>query len=332
MAIRLKPLDQQVIVITGASSGIGLATAQLAAEFGARVGLIARNGPALAAIVEEIGAAGGQAAYAVADVGDEQQLGDAADQIARHFGRIDTWVNNAGVAIYAPLIETPEDEHQRLFRTNYFGVVHGCRIAVTHLRESGGALITVGSIAGDIPSPIMGAYTASKHAVRAFVESLRIELLAAALPIQVTLVKPSGMATPIAEHSANHQAGAARIPPPVYDPQLVANAILDCAVRPRRQITVGGIGRLQVLFGQHLPRLFDRLAPLVIPLLQTPSKPAELKSNLWTPAKDGQVLSGEEAGRPISAYAGLTNQPWPAAMGIASITLVLAFCVRRKPT
>lgn len=135
MAIALKPLKDQVIVVTGASSGIGLVTARTAAARGARVLLVARSGDALARIVDEIRAAGGNADHAVADVGDAEAVRRAAAIAVERFGRIDTWVNNAGVAIYAKLLETPADEHERLFRTNYFGTVHGCEAAVPHLRR-----------------------------------------------------------------------------------------------------------------------------------------------------------------------------------------------------
>lgn len=300
--MRLKPLADQVIAITGASSGVGLVTARRAAERGAKVMLIARNGEVLADIVREIRAQGGTADYAIADVGDREQLRDAADKAIACFRRIDSWVNNAGVAIYAPLLETPLDEHERLIRTNYFGVVNGAQVAMEHLRAEGGALITVASIAGDMPSPVMGAYTASKHAVVAFIESLRIELGAQSMPVSVTLIKPSGMATPIAAHAANHRDGAPKIPPPVYDPLLVAKAILDAAEKPVRDVTVGGVGRLQVLFANHFPALFERIAPVVGPLLRDRSKAGTGSSNLFAPARDGEERSSDEKGMPVSLY------------------------------
>ena len=261
MKITLKPLDQQVMLITGASSGIGLVTAKAAAARGARVMLVARNRDALVEAVREIELAGGAAAFGVADVGDADQVRAAADEAVARFGRIDTWVNNAGVAIYAQLGDTPLDEHERLFRTNYFGVVNGCQAAIP-LLKGGGALITVGSITSDLPTPILSAYAASKHAAKAYVEALRMELHADGLPIAVTLIKPSGIDTPIGQHAANHgdgkgMQGEALVPPPVYAPELVADAILYAAEHVRRDITVGGVGRLQVLVGQHFPWLID---------------------------------------------------------------------------
>lgn len=327
MNVRLRPIAGQVIVITGASSGIGLLTARDAARRGAKVMLVARNGAALAEIVAGIEAEGGEAAFAVADVGDAAAVAAAAEAAVARFGRIDTWVNNAGVTIYAPILETPDDEHARLFRTNYFGAVHGARAAVPHLRVRGGALITVASIAADMPSPIMGAYAASKHAVKALIGSLRIELQAAGAPIVVTLVKPSGIATPIAQHAANHQAGEAMIPPPPYDPQLVADAILHAAEHPTREIVVGGAGRLQSLFASHFPALFDRLAPAVIPFLSS-RKPPTRSDALHAPAVDGAVRSANETGEGWSFYTAGQLHPGKAAIAGATAALVLAGLVR----
>ena len=302
MRIDLKPIADQVIVITGASSGIGLVTARAAARRGARVLLIARNGAALREIVDDIVATGGSADYAIADVGDHDQLNAAADRAIARFGRIDTWVNVAGVAIYAKLLETPRHEHERLFRTNYFGVVNGAEIAVRHLRAKGGALITVASIAADIASPVMGAYAASKHAVKGYIESLRLELNTDATPIAVTLIKPSGIDTPIAAHAANHVEGEALIPPPAYDPILVADAILDAAEHPRLDVTVGGVGRAQVLAVTHFPGLFARLGGWDAPLLSDPDRPKTPSNNLDGPADDGDERSATTSGRPFSIY------------------------------
>ena len=335
MKIKLKPIAEQVIVVTGASSGIGLVTARAAVARGARVMLVARNETALRKAVAQIAAVGGEADYAIADVGDLAAVQAAADKALARFGRIDTWVNDAGVAIYAKLIETPPDEHERMFRTNYFGVVNGANVAVAHLRGEGGALITVGSIAADIPSPVLGAYAASKHAVKGFIDSLRIELLADAVPIAVTLIKPAGIGTPIGEHAANHGAGLyqgeALIPPPVYDPQLVADVILDAAEHPRREITVGGAGRAQALFGTHFPKLFDRFAALLIPLLFDPKRAKTPTDELDAPQRDSNERSAIKGGRSISAYTTAQLHPRAtAALALAAVGGALAWLVARK--
>lgn len=334
MTIKLKPIKDQVIAITGASSGIGLVTARTAAKRGAKVMLIARSEAELGDIVRDINNAGGQADYAIADVANPDAVAAAARAAVTRFGRVDTWVNDAGTTIYAHLVDTPEAEHQRMFQTNYFGVVHGCLAAIPVLRERGGALITVGSIASDIPSPVMGAYAASKHALKAYVESLRIELRTSAPRISVTLIKPAAIDTPIAQHAANHEGGGAQIPPPVYDPQLVADAILDSAEHPRRELTVGGAGRAQVLFAKHFPALFERLAPLMTGALTDRSKRQPRPSNLFQGVGAGQERSGEQHPMRTSVYTAATRRPGlAAAIGLGGLALAIGGLAawRRKP-
>ena len=324
MKYDLKPLAEQVVLITGASSGIGLVTAKLAAERGAKVVLVARDADALAAAVREIEAAGGEATFASADVGDLRDVQRAAAKAVERFGRIDTWVNDAGVAIYSKLVDTPMREHQQMFATNYFGVVHGSLVAVEHLQQAGGALITVASIAADIPTPIMGAYAASKHAVKGFTQSLRIELIGDRLPISVTLIKPSGIDTPIAQHAANHLDGEALIPPSVYDPKLVAEAILDAAVTPRRDVTVGGVGRLQVLAGTHFPRLLDHLGALLGKAAEDTGVPKTRSDNLAGPEDNGRERSNVQNGRGVSLYGTPRRRNWLALVVLGGAAVGLA--------
>lgn len=333
MRAALKPLGDQVIVITGASSGIGLVTAQRAARAGARVMLVARDEAALQRAVAAIDAAGGTAAYALADVGVAAEVEAAAALAVARFGRIDSWVNNAGVAIYAKLRETPLDEHERLFRTNYFGMVNGTIAALPHLRESRGALITVASIAADLPTPMLGAYSAAKHAVKGYINSLRIELVTDRIPVSVTLIKPSGISTPIGQHASNHQSHEALIPPPIYDPDLVAKAILHAAEHPRREITVGGMGRMNVLLGTHFPAALDHLARFMQPLLEDPARPAIPRDNLFAPSGDNQERSSYESGRSFSVYTSAQRHRVVTGVGLAALVgagVAAALSVRRR--
>lgn len=240
--IRLKPIKKQVIVLTGATSGIGLATAREAAKAGARLVLAARTEDALRTLVQEIQDHGGQATYVAADVGKEEQVRQIARVAIAHFGGFDTWINDAAVSIYGKLTDISMEDQRKLFETNLWGVVHGSRVAVEHLRARGGALINIGSVVSERAIPLQGIYSASKHAVKAYTDALRMELEKEGAPISVTLIKPGSIDTPYTQHAKNYMDADPDLPPPVYSPALVAKAILYCAEHPKRDFTVGGGG------------------------------------------------------------------------------------------
>ncbi|MEH6697347.1 MAG: SDR family oxidoreductase [Brevundimonas sp.] len=264
---QLKPLKDQAIVITGATSGVGLTTARRAARAGACVFLIARGEQDLKTLCEDIQAEGGRVAWAAADVADYDALAEAADKCRRLFGGFDTWVNNAGVSIFGPIRETTLEDQRRLFETNYWGVVNSSLIAVEHLRgrPGGGAIVNVGSILSDAPIPLQGIYAASKHAVKGFTNSLRMELIREKAPVSLSLVKPAAIDTPYNRHARNLTGQAVQNPQPVYGTHVVADTVLYCASHPIREITVGGGGRLIASFYSALPGvaepLFARFAP-----------------------------------------------------------------------
>ena len=260
MSAKLRNINEQVMVITGASSGIGLSTARLAAEQGARLVLAARNGDALDQLAGELRRQGAQVATVEADVGnalDVERIGQAAME---RFGRIDTWVNNAGVGIFGRLEEVSPEDHQRLFQTNFWGVVHGSLEAVRRMKlRGGGALINVGSEVSDRSAPLQGMYSASKHAVKAFTESLRMELEKEGAPISVTLIKPAGIDTLFAVHAKNYMEKEPALPPPVYTPDIVAGAILHCARHPKRDVFVGSAAKIISSSNAHMPRVLDHV-------------------------------------------------------------------------
>ncbi len=326
-SIRLKPLSDQTIVVTGASSGIGLAIARKAAKAGARLFLISRDGAELGRIAAELREGGAEVEHAVADVADRTALETAFDAAAARFGRIDTVVANAGVAIYGDVLATPRAEHERLFQTNYWGAVNSAELAVPRLRE-GGALIVIGSLASDMAAPGMGVYAASKHAVKGYVDAVRIELNRDKVPVSLTLVKPSGIGTPIDEHAVEHLEGRGKIPPPVYAPEVVAAAVLRAAVRPFREITVGGGGQAQIMFATHFPGLFARYAGLMTPLVHDPSKPDTGDDNLFSPAGNGAAHSRREpAGKSFSVYTAATTHPGLAAAAALAAGLAVAAAI-----
>ena len=294
MNAKHKNLSDQVMVITGASSGIGLVTARLAAKRGTRLVLNARNKDALRRVCDEIRQSGGEAYYVAGDVGHYEDVQKLAQEAIRRFGGFDTWVNNAGVTIYGPVLDQSLEDQRRLFETNYWGVVHGSRVACAHLRGRGGALINVGSVLSDVAIPIQGTYCATKHAVKGYTDALRLELEAEGAPVSVTLIKPSAIDTPYVQHAKNLLPSEPQHPAPVYAPETVAEAILHCAEYPERDLYVGGAGKVLSEAGHHVPRLVDKVMESMMIKQQHSErpKPADRPDSLHGPSTDG-----EERGR-----------------------------------
>ncbi len=307
----LKKLARQTIVITGASSGIGLATARLAAEAGARVVLIARNRTALKQIEKELLLRGAAALAIVADVGRLDQLQSAAQDAIAHFGHIDTWVNNAGVSIFGKLEEVPLEEQRKLFDTNFWGTVHGSLTALSLLRDGGGALINVGSELSDVAAPLQGMYSASKHAVRGFTDALRLEIEHDRLPVSVTLIKPAAIDTMYVEHAKNYMDTEPRLPAPLYAPEAVAEAILSAAEHPKRDIFVGSAAAAMSTIGRLAPALADRVLRRLFDSQRSQQPPhARSQNSLDAPQRDGRVRSGQtgKRARELSVYTQMTTR------------------------
>lgn len=280
-----KRISEQVIVITGASSGIGLVTSRLAAEKGARLVLASRSENALQQLVDEITASGGEAISVVADVAQEEDVRRISAQAIEHFGGFDTWVNNAGVSIYGNLLDVKQEDHRRLFETNFWGVVNGSRVAVEHLRARGGALINIGSTLSDRAIPLQGMYCASKHAVKGFTDALRMELEKEDAPISVTLIKPAAIDTPYKEHAKNYLAEEPENPPPVYAPEIVAETILYCAEHPVRDVFAGSGAKALSALGHYLPGITDKVMEWTMFALQQSGKPRQNeKHSLYRPS------------------------------------------------
>jgi len=293
MDITLQPLSNQVIVILGASSGIGLVTAKLAARHGARVVLAARNARDLANAVDEIERGRGRAVYQVADVANVQDVEAVAERAIQEFGRIDTWVNNAAVGVYGRVMEVSLEDMRRQFDVIYWGTVHGSRTAVPHLKERGGALINVASAVADRAIPLQGNYCAAKHAVKAFTDALRMELEEEKAPVSVTLVKPSSIDTPLFEKSKTYLGVEPQPVPPVYAPEVVAETILHCAQHVVRDVIPGGMGKV-LSMSDDFPRLADRYMEKTTFESQKTDTPAgDRPSNLYEPVE----VDGGERGK-----------------------------------
>ena len=333
--MRLKPLHHQVMVITGASSGIGLVTAKMAARRGAQVVLTARNQDALRELHRQIEghqSDGGHAAFVAGDVGDEAALRRVADEAIRRFGRIDTWVNCAGVSIYGRLIDVSLEDQRRLFETNFWGVVNGSRIAVEHLKSSGGALINIGSTLSDRAIPLQGIYSASKHAVKAYTESLRMEVEHDGLPISVTLIKPYSIDTPYIEHAKNYLANEPKSPPPVYAPEVVAKTILYCAEHSVRDVFAGGSAKVTSVLGRLAPRLTDKVMESMFDIQQS-DRPEQDRTNnsLYGPTEGLKERGGRSSSVfESSAYTQTSLHPIVTGAVVAVAGLTIASLLRGK--
>ncbi|OZI61768.1 SDR family oxidoreductase [Bordetella genomosp. 11] len=289
MALKLKPVAEQVIVITGASSGIGLATAMLAAHQGARVVMAARSRSTLEHVAAELVRDGFDAIAVEADVSVRDDMDRVARVAMERYGHVDTWVNNAGLSIFGRLDETPEEDAQRLFQVNFWGVVHGSLAALPLLKAHGGALINVGSEVSDASVPLQGMYSASKHAVKGFTDALRIELEADKAPVSVTLIQPTAVDTPFPEHAANYMDQAAKLPSPMIPAEKVAAAILEAAADPDREVKVGALSVINTTMFKLLPGLADRMAKKQMGRQQrnAPSHPHQ--GTLYAPGECGET-------------------------------------------
>jgi NAD(P)-dependent dehydrogenase (short-subunit alcohol dehydrogenase family) len=322
------------MVITGASSGIGLVTARQAAARGARVVLASRNGRDLERAVDQIRRLGGRAVHAVADVADRMQVESIAEAAIREFGGIDTWVNNAAVSMYGRVTALLIEDMRRQMDVNYWGQVYGSLTAVRHMRARGGALINVGSVLSDRAIPLQGNYCAAKHALKAFTDALRMELEEEGVPISVTLVKPASIDTPFFEKARTYLGVEPQPVPPVYAPEIVAEVILEAAERPIREMIAGGSGA-KLSAARMAPRLADLYMERWTFDSQSTGRPVNGRpDNLYEPvAEDGGERGRNWSGhtRSSSLYTRAVLHPRAAAAISSGLALSLgaAIAVRR---
>lgn len=298
MTAKLKKLEDQVIVITGASSGIGLATAEMAACRKAKIVLAARSEKTLNEIVERLEVKGGQAIAVRADVSKRSDVQRIADAAIERFGRIDTWVNNAGLSIYGRLDEVSDEDSRRLFDTNFWGIVYGSLIALPYLKKQGGALINLGSEVSEAVVPLQAMYSASKHAVKGFTDGLRIEIEEVdKAPVSITLIQPTAVNTPFPQHARNYMDREAKLPDPQIDPDQVAEAILSAAEKPTRHAKVGMQAKINTFAANNMPGVADRMAAKYVNKQQEDEPPRHPEGTLYIPGESGQTHGWSGASR-----------------------------------
>jgi NAD(P)-dependent dehydrogenase (short-subunit alcohol dehydrogenase family) len=278
------PLEQAVVVITGASSGIGRAAALRIARRGGSLALCGRSMAPLNEVAEQCEAAGAAVLAEALDVSDEDAVEAFAAATGERFGRIDVWVNNAGVIAYGEFLEIPPDVFRQVIETNLMGQVHGARAALRRFREQGsGVLINLSSVWGRVSSPQVAPYIVSKSAVRALAECLRGEL-AGEPDIHVTTMAPQAVDTPIFEHGGNYAGRGVRPIPPLLSPEEIAAGIEACAENPKREVNYGRAGRLLEILYVAAPALYRRLAhPAFLRGTLAPRRAAPAPGNVLAP-------------------------------------------------
>lgn len=279
----VKRLDDKVVVITGASSGIGRATALEFARQGAAVILAARRMAALHEVAEECVEAGGRAMVVPTDVTDRRAMQHLADRAIEAFGGIDIWVNNAGVIAFGRFEDIPDEVFEQVVRTDFFGTVHGCRAVLPHFLDRGeGIVINTASMVSNIGQRYATPYTAAKFAVRGFSESLRQELVDEP-GIHVCMVMPASIDTPLWQHAANYTGRAVKPLTPIHPPEEVAAAILALARNPQREQFVGTEARIAAVSNALAPQLTERALAHTIE--------RDMFQNRSAPATSGGVMT-----------------------------------------
>jgi len=292
----MQDLRNRVVVITGASSGFGRGAALKFAQSGAHVVLAARRKRLLKDVAEECRQIGGEALVVETDVSSPSEVENLAARAINEFGRIDVWVNNAGVGTVSRFEDAPLEEHEQVIRTNLLGTIYGSYVALQQFRQRGkGVLINIGSFAGKVAAPYLSSYSASKFGVRGLGMALRDELEQNGEErIHVCTVMPVSMDTPFFEHAANHTGKLVQPIPPAYDPQSVVDVIYDLAMDPKDEVVVGPSGKFASMAERIAPRLTRKQMAKTTHRSQFTESPdaAEKSGSVFRPMRSGTDLYG----------------------------------------
>jgi NAD(P)-dependent dehydrogenase (short-subunit alcohol dehydrogenase family)/uncharacterized protein YndB with AHSA1/START domain len=292
-----RELAGQRVLITGGSSGIGLAVAEALAQEGAEIALLARNELGLAAAKRKLAEYGAEAVTVTADVTDRQALGKAIDEVAARWDGIDVLVTSAASLAFGRFTETDPEDFEATVETILGGTVNTIREALPHLERSRGAIVAVGSIAGRMPLPGMSAYTASKHGLAGFLDTIRIELEEGGSSVTLSLLNPGAVDTPLWDHLESSTGLLPPEPPfpSVYSPESVAEAVLTVIRHPRDELTAGGLARVQILFYSAFGSIGKRAMRSLARLEHTAGD---------RPAGEGALKSGKGAGETDGGFGG----------------------------
>jgi short-subunit dehydrogenase len=318
----MKTFSNRVVVITGASSGIGRCTALDVARNQGTVVLASRQEKALKELAYECESLGGSALVVPTDVTDEKAVQRLARKAYHRFGRIDCWVNNAAVTLFAKFEEAPADAYRKVIETNLFGYIHGARAVLPYFREQGqGVMINVSSMVGKVGSPYVSAYTTSKFAITGWAESLRMELEDAP-GIHVCTVLPASIDTPLFQHAANYSGRAVKPIPPVYTAEMVAQAILGCMVHPQREIFVGKSGAGLAGLRTLAPALAERMMAKQVDQEHFKEQFEEPKQgNVFAPMKSHNSVDGGWEGREPGSAVPMAVAFATLAAGVGAVAL-----------
>jgi NAD(P)-dependent dehydrogenase (short-subunit alcohol dehydrogenase family) len=326
-------ISEQVVVIAGASSGIGLACAHDFARRGAKVVIAARNESDLQHAVEAIAREGGQALAVVADVTVFEDMERVAQRAISEFGRIDTWLHAAAVSLYGTFRQASPEDIRRVMEVNFMGQVHGAKAALPHLEQTHGALICIGSALSDRGVPLQGAYCASKHALKGWLDSLRVELRQENSPVRVTLVKPSSINTPLFNKAKTLMGVQPQPIPPIYAVNVAVEAILKAAEGDLRDVYVGGAGKLL--------SVVERISPSALDMYQTFGdnrsqktdwpRSGDSPNNLYSPVVHDGGVHGDFVARAsqTSPYQKVTGAGGLKWLSVAALAVLAAVQVRR---